>query len=144
METALPAGTQAAIAALPRRFVVLVGRADGDACRIEAPDRLLRLWSLLCATSAEMHSSSLPAQAIPGLRSQLRTIRAELEDCVSPPLIAELRHAVPPTAALLSADELRTECAALLGWTGSLTVQMVSMLTVTSEHRPPAGPPRRG
>lgn len=145
MEAAQAAGKQAAQAACltpPRRLAVIVGKAGGGACLVEAPARLLRVWSLLQATSAELNRDPPPARAVPRLRSQLQAIRSDLEDCVSPPLIAELRHALPPAEAL-SADELRIECAALLSWTATLTIQMLSTLTA-ARGAPPPGPPRAG
>ena len=56
-----------------RRFVVIVGeRADGGSgFRIEEPDRLLRVWSLLQATSEQLDSATLPPEGIPGLQRQL-------------------------------------------------------------------------
>ena len=57
-----------------RRFVVIVGEpADGgSAFRIENPDRLLRVWSLLQATREQLDSATLPPGGIPGLQRQLQ------------------------------------------------------------------------
>lgn len=110
-----------------RRFVVIVGEpADaGSALRIEEPDRLLRIWLLLQATSEQLDSATLPPEGIPGLQRQLRAIRRELERAVSSPLAAELRRILPSDDAPPSADTLRIECAVLLSWAGSLVVQML-------------------
>lgn len=114
-----------------RRFVVIVGEpADaGSALRIEAPDRLLRIWLLLQATSEQLDSATLPPEGIPGLQRQLGAIRRELERAVSSPLAAELQRILPSDDAPPSADTLRIECAVLLSWAGSLVVQMLGHLT---------------
>ena len=76
------------VAAPARRFVVIVGKpaGDGSACRIEEPDRLLRVWSLLQAAYAQSDWAALPPEAVLRLQRQLRPIRRELERAVSPPL----------------------------------------------------------
>jgi hypothetical protein len=104
------------------RFAVVV---SDPACEIAAPGRLLRLWSLLQATLEQIDHATPPPEGIPRLQRQLRAIRRELENTVSPPLAAELRQIAPPRDGALSAAELRMECAVLTSWTGSLTMQML-------------------
>lgn len=114
---------------LARRFTVVIGEPAGRAaCRVEAPGRLLRVWSLLQATHEQIDRAGLPPDGIPGLQRQLRAIRRELEGTVSPPLAAELRRIAPPRDDTPSAAGLRIECAALTSWAGSVTMQMLSTL----------------
>jgi len=128
-------------AAPVQRFAVTVGKpVGGAACRIEAPDRLLRVWSLLHATHEQIGRAALPPEAIPGLRRQLEALRQELENTVSPSLAAELRRIAPPGDEAPSAAGLRIECALLTSWTSSLTMQMLSTLEAARERlaHPPA------
>ena len=119
-----------------RRFVVIVGEpADGgSAFRIEEPDRLLRVWALLQASSEQLDSATLPPEGIPGLQRQLQAIRSELERAVSPPLAAELRRILPSHDAIPSAGALRIECAVLLSWVGSLVVQTLAAIAAAHER----------
>jgi Protein of unknown function (DUF2587) len=129
-----PANDRAVTSA--RRFVVIVGEpADGDSqFRIEEPDRLLRVWSLLQATCEQLDASTLPPEGIPGLQRQLQTIHSELERAVSPPLAAELRRILPSHDAVPSAGALRIECAVLSSWVGSLVVQTLAALAAAHEQ----------
>jgi len=124
--------------AVPARFVVIVGKpaGDGSACRIEAPDRLLRVWSLLQATYEQSDWAALPPESVPGLQRQLKAIRRELEQAVSPPLTAELRRILPPQDTAPSVGALRIECAVLLSWSGSLMVELLRALAVANERHP--------
>ena len=126
-----------------RRFAVIVGEpADGgSACRIEEPDRLLRVWALLQATREQLDSASLPPEGIPGLQRQLQAIRGELERAVSPPLAAELGRILPAHEWAPSAGALRIECAVLLSWAGTLVMQMLTSVAAAHERlRYPEGP----
>ena len=119
-----------------RRFVVIVGEpADGGSeFRIEEPDRLLRVWSLLQATSEQLDGTTLPPEGIPALQRQLQAIHSELERAVSPPLAEELRRILPSHDAVPSAGALRIECAVLLSWVGSLVVQTLASLAAAHER----------
>jgi len=128
-------------AAPVRRFaVVLDTPADGSACRIEAPGRLLRVWSLLQATQQQIDHAAPAPESMSRLQRQLEAIRRELENTVSPSLAAELRRIAPPKNEAPSAVGLRIECAVLTSWTGSLTLQMLSALEAARMRlsRPPA------
>jgi hypothetical protein len=132
-----PSGRQAEsdVAAPVRRFAVIVGKPAGDsACRIEAPDRLLRVWSLLQATHEEIDHAALPPEGMPRLQRQLQEIRRELENTVSPSLAAELRRIAPPWEDAPSAAGLRIEYAMLASWTSSLTMQMLSILAAARKR----------
>jgi len=124
--------------AVSARFVVIIGEpaCDGSACRIEAPDRLLRVWSLLQATYEHSDWAALPPGGVSGLQRQLREIRRELESAVSPPLAAELRRILPPQDDREpSVGALRIECAVLLSWSSSLMIEILRSLAVASERR---------
>jgi hypothetical protein len=95
---------------------------------------LLRVWALLQATHEQINRAALPPEGMPGLQRQLRVIRHELENTVSPPLAAELRRLAPPRDEAPSAAGLRIECALLTSWAGSLTVQMLSALGAARER----------
>ena len=120
---------------VPRLAVVLGRSADSSRiCRVEAPDRVLRIWALLYDADHELHQVSLPPAAVPRLRRQLDVLTGELERSVSPALADELRHLIPQgQAAAPTADELRVEYASLLGWTGGLVIEMLSQIEVASE-----------
>ncbi len=119
-----------------RRFAVVIGEpANRAACRVEAPGRLLRVWSLLQATYEQIACAALPPEGMPRLERQLQAVRRELESTVSPPLAAELRRIAPPRDEAPSAAGLRVECAALTSWTGSLTMQMLSTLEAAGKRR---------
>jgi Protein of unknown function (DUF2587) len=119
-----------------RRFAVIVGEpADGgSALRIEDPARLLRVWSLLRATLAQLEATTLRPEGMPGLQRQLQIIRRELERAVSAPLAAELRRILPPCDAAPSAGALRIERAALASWVASLVVRMLAVLVAARER----------
>ncbi len=115
----------------PLRLAVLIGRsADASrTCRVDSPDRLLRIWALLNSADDELHQVTLPPGALARLQRQFDAFVAELERSLSPALAGELRHLVSrtePTAP--TADELRMEYASLLGWTGGLVVGVLSQL----------------
>jgi Bacterial proteasome activator len=117
------------------RFAVILGEpADGSACRIEAPGRLLRIWSLLNAIQEEVDHAALPTEGMPRLQRQLREIRRELASTVSPSLAAELQRIAPPRDDEPSAAGLRIECAVLANWTSSLTMQMLTTLEAAHRH----------
>jgi hypothetical protein len=64
----------------------------GIAYRIEAPDRVLRMWFLLNALGEERQLGSLPPRPQARVQRLLRDVRDELERSVSPALAGELHH----------------------------------------------------
>ena len=84
-------------AVTPPRLAVVLGRsADADRiCRVDEPDRVLRIWALLNDANNELHQVSLPPAATPRLQRQLDALTGELERSVSPALAGELRHLIP-------------------------------------------------
>ncbi len=126
-----PAGPTAVAVTVPTRPVVVLGGPAGSPCgyRIEAPDRLLRVWGMLSAASDELHKVKLPPEAVARLQRQLKAAIAELEQSVSPELMGELdcltrqNDTTPATT-----SELRIEYASLLGWTGGLVIALLDQL----------------
>lgn len=99
------------------------------ACRVEASDRVLRMWTLLNTAGDELHQAKLSPGATTRLERQLRAVTTELERSVSPVLADELHHLIgqgqnaSPTLA-----ELRVGYASVLGWTGGLVIAMLDHL----------------
>jgi hypothetical protein len=117
-------------AAAPRLAIVL-GRHDGSGRvgRVEAPGRVLRMWSLLNNAEEELHRVRLPMGAEARLGRQLETVTAELERSVSPILAGELRRLVGRGGTVpLTLAELRVDYAGVLGWTGGLVIAMLDQL----------------
>jgi hypothetical protein len=123
-------------AASAGRFIVIVGKpvGDGSADRIEKPDRLLRVWSLLEATYEQADWAALRPEDVPGLQRQFQAIHRELERAVSLPLAAELQRILPSRDAAPSVGALRIEYAVLLSWSGSLMVEMLRALAAAHER----------
>jgi hypothetical protein len=67
------------------RYLVIVGdHVDGgSALRTEDPARLLRVYSLLQATTEQLRGTTLPQAGMPGLQRQLGVIRREAERAAS-------------------------------------------------------------
>ena len=121
------------------RLVVVLARDGGESrvCRVDAPDRVLRIWALLNNASEELRQVDLPAGAAERLERQLGAFTAELERSVSPALGRELHELFPPReASAATARELRIEYAGLLGWVGSLVIGIF----FSRSRRPPRGP----
>jgi hypothetical protein len=113
------------------RLVVVLARDGGESrvCRVDAPDRVLRIWALLNNASEELRQVDLPAGAVEQLERQLGAFTAELERSVSPDLGRELHELFPPReASAATARELRIEYAGLLGWAGSLVIGILSQV----------------
>jgi hypothetical protein len=119
----------------PPRLAVIMGRpADASrVCRVDAPDRVLRIWAMLASADGELHQASLRPGEVARLQRQLDALTAELERSLSPALAAELHRLVGREAgAELTADELRVEYASLLSWTIGLVIGILTELEVAS------------
>lgn len=113
----------------PRLVIALDGPVTGrGACRVEAPDRVLRMWAVLSATDGELHQPTLTPAALPRLQRSLQAVRKVLDRSVSAPLAEELHHLLRPRATSPVSDELRIECASLLGWTGGLVLGILEQV----------------
>jgi proteasome activator-like protein len=120
--------------AVSRLAVVLDGpTAVPPTCRVEAADRVLRVWALLSAAHEELHQVMLPPGAVARLQRQLEVVRSELEQSVSPALADELSRLLRlPGATPATADELRTQYAGLLGWVSGVVLGMLSRVELAS------------
>ena len=80
----------------PPRLAVIMGRpADASrVCRVDAPDRVLRIWAMLASADGELHQASLRPGEVARLQRQLDALTAELERSLSPALAAELHRLV--------------------------------------------------
>jgi hypothetical protein len=119
--------------AAPRLAIILRERSgSGCANRVEAPDRVLRMWSLLNTADEELHHVTRPG-AVGRLQRQLEAVTAELERSVSPTLASELHHLVGHGGTVpITLPELRIEYASVLGWAGGLVIAMLSELATAS------------
>jgi Bacterial proteasome activator len=129
------------------RLAVVLGGPPGapDACRVEAADRVMRVWAVLNAADSELRRVSLPAEAVGRLQRQLEAITAELEGAVSGELAGELDRLIRRRGtAPRTVGELRIEYASLLGWAGGLVTGMLSELEMASASAGagPDGPAR--
>ena len=114
---------------VPPCLAVVIGPADDAShlCRVDAPDRVLRIWGLLGSASDDLRQVELRPEVITRLRRQFDAVVAELETSLSPALAGELNRLIGPGKDTeLSADELRVEYATLLAWTASLLVEVLS------------------
>ena len=126
-----PGGQRGAAATVAPCLAVVVGRgADTDQVfRVDAPDRVLRIWAMLGNAVDDLRQASLPSEVIAGLRRQLDAAVAELETSLSPALADELHRLIGPRKdAELSADELRVERATVLAWTAGLLTEVLSQI----------------
>jgi Protein of unknown function (DUF2587) len=123
----------------PRLVIALDRQTTGrGACRVEAPARMLRMWTVLNAANDELHQAAPTPGALRRLRRSLQVIRTELERSVSAPLADELSNLLPPQETWPSIDELRIECAGLLGWTAGLALGMLDRVQAAAVASAPA------
>ena len=119
------------------RIVVALGRpAQGPgACRVESPERVVRMWELLNEARGELHPETMPPESLARVQRLLKAVSAELERSVSPALAEELRHLIDCVGAEPDAAEVRIEYASLLGWAGGLVIGMYSQLEDAWRHQ---------
>ena len=134
----------AGVVTLPRLAVVMGRAADASrVCRVDAPDRVLRIWAMLASAGDELHQAGLRPEAVARLQRQLDVFTAELERSLSPALVGELHHLVSRKAdAELTAAELRVEYASLLAWTIGLVIGILTELEVASAKTARASRPQ--
>jgi hypothetical protein len=134
-EPAGPGGRPDAGIVTPPRLAVIMGRpVDASRVfRVDAPDRVLRIWAMLASANVELHQASLRPEAVARLQRQLDALIAELDRSLSPALAAELHHLIGrKPGAELTADELRVEYATLLSWTIGLVIGILTQLEQAS------------
>ena len=132
-------------------LAVVIGRsADASRiCRVDAPDRVLRIWAMLSSANEELRQSingelrqaSLRPEARARLQRQLGAFTAELERSLSPALAGELHRIIDRDKDTeLTADELRVEYATLLAWTIGLVIEILTQLEAAGARIARPGP----
>jgi hypothetical protein len=101
-------------------------------CRVDAPDRVLRIWAMLRNGDEELRQASLRPEMTARLQRQLDALTAELERSLSPALAGELHRIIDRDKDTeLTAGELRVEYATLLAWTIGLVIEILTQLEAT-------------
>ena len=134
-EPAGPGDQPDAAVVTPPCLAVTMGRpADASrVCRVDAPDRVLRIWAMLASADGDLHQASLRPGEVARLQRQLDALTAELERSLSPALAGELHRLVGrKDDAELTADELRIEYATLLAWTIGLVIGILTEIEAAS------------
>ena len=144
-KTAAPAGhpevePDAEAVSAPCLAVVMDRPTDASRiCRVDAPDRVLRVWAMLSNADGELHQASLRPEITARLQRQLDALTAELEKSLSPALASELHRIIDwDKDAELTAGELRIEYAALLAWTIGLVIEILTRLEANANIARPA------
>jgi len=116
----------------PRRLaIVLSPPGSRSACRVEAPERVLRAWAMLNVADDELCRALITPGAAARLGRQLQAITGELERSLSPALADELRRLTcPEPTAPSTPGEVRVAYASLRGWAGGLVAGMLDQLQV--------------
>jgi hypothetical protein len=123
-----PEGEPEVEAAAPLRLAVVMDR-PADASRVDAPDRVLRIWAMLRKADGELHQASLRPEMTARLQRQFDALTAELERSLSPALASELHHIIDRDEDTeLTADELRVEYASLLAWIVGLVIEILTQI----------------
>jgi Bacterial proteasome activator len=120
---------------VPLSLAVVMGKAADASriCRVDAPDRVLRIWAMLSSVNGELHQASLRPEARARLQRQLGAFTAELKRSLSPALAGELHRIIDRDEDTeLTADELRVEYATLLAWTIGLVIGILSQIDAAS------------
>ena len=135
-----PGGEPGAEAAAPLRVAVVLDR-QADASRVDAPDRVLRIWAMLRNANDELHQACLRPEMMARLQRQFGALSAELERSLSPALAGELRRILDRDKDTeLTADELRVEYATLLAWMIGLVIEILTQLEAASAKIAQPGP----
>jgi hypothetical protein len=120
----------------PCLAVVMDRPADASRiCRVDAPDRVLRIWAMLRNADEELHQASQRPEMTARLQRQLDALTAELERSLSPALARELHRIIDwDKNTELTAGELRVEYATLLAWTIGLVIEILSRFEAASAN----------
>ena len=138
-----PEGKPRAEAIPPPRLAVVMDRpADASrTCRVDAPDRVLRIWAMLSHADGELHQASLRPEMTARLQRQFDALTAELERSLSPALASELHHIIDRDEdTKLTADELRVEYACLLAWIVGLVIEILTQIDAANAKVTRPGP----
>lgn len=129
-----PAGDAAKVP--EARVVVVLKRSSGERGedRVEAPDRVLRLWAMLNTANDDIHLAAVPPESVRHLQHVLDEVNAELERSVSPSLADEW-HRLVPHREVTGLAELRIEYVSLLGWVDGLVIQILTQLEAASTRQ---------
>ena len=136
-------GQPEAEAVAPPRLAVVMGRSTdaSQICRVDAPDRVLRIWAMLGNADGELHQASLRPEMTARLQRQLDAVTAELERSLSPALAGELHRIIDRDKDTeLTAGELRVEYASLLAWTIGLVIGILTQLEAADAKIARPGP----
>ena len=112
--------------------------------RVEAPDRVLRMYGLLAAARDELDLATVPPEGRARLQRLLEVVSAELERSVSPALADELHKLVRRGEGRPGAAELRIEYAGILGWASGLVVAMLDQLATARANQADRAPDEPG
>jgi hypothetical protein len=130
--------------AVPAPCLAVVMDRPTDAsriCRVDAPDRVLRIWAMLRNAGEELRQASLRPEMTARLQRQLDALTAELEKSLSPALAGELHRIIDRDKDIeLTAGELRVEYATLLAWTIGLVIEILTQLEAASKKIARPGP----
>ncbi|MGE5292975.1 MAG: proteasome activator [Micromonosporaceae bacterium] len=123
------------------RVVIEVGRSarSGKTYRVEAPDRILRIFGLLTEARSELDLTAMPPETRERLQRMLEAVSAEIERSVSPPLAQEFHSLIHRGRGAQGTAELRIEYASLLGWASGLVVAMLDQLSAADAKPGPVG-----
>jgi proteasome activator-like protein len=129
-------GPDAEAISAPCLAVVMDRPTDASqVCRVDAPDRVLRIWALLSSAAGELNQANLRPEMTARLQRQLDALTAELERSLSPALASELHRIIDwDKDTELTAGELRAEYATLLAWTIGLVIEILTRLEAASAN----------
>ena len=117
-----------------RGVIVLDAARAGKAYRVEAPDRVLRMFGMLIAARDELDLATVPPEGRARVQRLLEVASAELERSVSLALAGELHDLVRRGEGVPGTAELRVEYASLLGWASGLVVAMLDQLAAARDE----------
>lgn len=109
-------------------IVISESRGAGKTDRVDAPDRLLRVWNMLNEAAEELEAAAVSPETVPRLQRLLADATRELERSLSPALADELRRLVPQRTEPAGLAELQIDYMSVLGWLSGLVMQVLARL----------------
>ncbi len=120
--------------------IISESRGAGGSDRVEAPDRLLRVWNMLNEAAEELELAVVSPETALRLQRLLADATAELERSLSPALAGELRRLVPRRTEPAGLAELQIDYMSILGWLSGLVMQVLARLEAApGKRRSPPG-----